>query len=107
MNIIRHIIVNFPLKVFGGRHRIKAIIEACKKNISYYHGVRVYFALNNEQRLDIAVANNTAIAIPNDLLDRMFEDSPGTNLRERAKKCDILEKTRILLINEILKIFLQ
>lgn len=33
-----------PLKVFGGQHRIKAITEAVKKNVSVMQGVRVYFA---------------------------------------------------------------
>ena len=30
-----------PLKVFGGQHRVKAITEAVKNNVSVVHGVRV------------------------------------------------------------------
>ena len=62
-----------PLKVFGGQHRIMAIMEAIKKNVSVIHGVRVYFDLSIEQKVDIAKANNTSIAVSNDLLDRMQE----------------------------------
>jgi aromatic ring-cleaving dioxygenase len=69
------------MKVFGGQHRIKAIQEALRKDVSAQHGVRVYFALDRDQRLDVAVANNTAIAISNDLLDRMYEGHLGPNDR--------------------------
>jgi hypothetical protein len=81
-----------PLKVFGGQHRIRAIQEALKRDVSVHHGVRVYFALDRDQRLDVAVANNTAIAISNDLLDRMYEGHLGPNLRDWCHRVGILDK---------------
>ena len=81
-----------PLKVFGGQHRVKAIMEAVKNGISEYHGVRVYFKLDRDQKLDIAIANNTAIAISDDLLDRMYEEHLGPNLRNWCQSTGLLEK---------------
>ncbi|HML02899.1 MAG TPA: hypothetical protein VK487_05945 [Candidatus Bathyarchaeia archaeon] len=81
-----------PLKVYGGQHRIKAIAEAVKKGVSECHGIRVYFDLDRGQKLDIAVANNTAIAISNDLLDRMYEGHLGPDLRNWCQVVGILEK---------------
>lgn len=83
---------HIPLKVFGGQHRIKAIAVALNKGISEYHGVRVYFGLDKDQKLDIAIANNTAIAISNDLLDRMNEQHLGPDLRDWCQSVGILEK---------------
>jgi len=83
---------HIPLKVFGGQHRIKAIQEAVKKGISVDHGIRVYFALDRDQKLDVAVANNTAIAISNDLLDRMYEEHLGPALRNWCQSVGILDK---------------
>ena len=81
-----------PLKVFGGQHRVRAIAEALRKGVSRHHGVRVYFGLTSEQKLDIAIANNTAIAISNDLLDRMNEQHLGPDLRNWGQSAGILEK---------------
>ena len=83
---------NKPLKVFGGQHRITAIIEATKKNVNTIHGVRVYFGLSAEQRFNIAVANNTSITVSNDLLDRMQEDLLGPNLRDWCQSVSMLNK---------------
>jgi len=83
---------HIPLKVFGGQHRVRAIGEALRKEVSEYHGVRVYFGLTNGQKLDIAIANNTAIAISNDLLDRMNEQHLGPDLRNWCQSVGILEK---------------
>ncbi len=80
-----------PFKVFGGQHRVQAISEALKKGTSESHGIRVYFNLNVEQRVNIAVANNTAIAVSNDLLDRMQEDFAGGSLREWCQTVGILK----------------
>jgi len=85
---------NTPLKIFGGQHRVKAIQEALKKGVSTYHGVRIYFDLDRDQKLDIAVANNTAIAISNDLLDRMYEEHLGPDLRNWCQSVGILEKDK-------------
>lgn len=79
-----------PLKVYGGQHRIKAIEEACSKDISELHGVRIYFNLTRDQKVEIATVNNTTIAVPNDLLDRMREQQLGTNLRDWCQKVELL-----------------
>ena len=70
-----------PFKVFGGQHRVTAIGEALKAKRNEQHGVRIYLGLTTEQRLEIAKANNTAIAVANDLLDRMQEEFLGAELR--------------------------
>lgn len=79
-----------PLKVFGGQHRIQAIKEAIKKDVSVMHGIRVYFCLSLEQKVNIAIANNTSIAVSNDLLDRMQEDLLGTDLRSWCQLVGLL-----------------
>jgi len=56
-----------PLKVFGGQHRSHAILEAFKEKINLYHGIRVYFNLNMEQRWNVAIISNTNIHVSNDL----------------------------------------
>ncbi len=81
-----------PLKVFGGQHRITAVKEAGKKGVTKSHGIRVYFDLSIDQRVDIATANNTAIAVSNDLLDRIQEDLLGSDLRSWCQKVGLLEK---------------
>ena len=81
-----------PLKVFGGQHRIMAITEAVKKDVSVVHGVRVYFGLSIEQKVNIAMANNTSIAVSNDLLDRMQEDLLGANLRNWCQTVGLLDE---------------
>ena len=83
---------NIPLKVFGGQHRIEAIKQAVKKNVIVMHGVRVYFELSIEQKVNIAMANNTSIAVSNDLLDRMQEDLLGTDLREWCQRVGLLDE---------------
>ena len=83
---------DIPLKVFGGQHRVKAIMQALSKGLSEYHGVRIYFGLDKNQKLDIAIANNTAIAISNDLLDRMNEQHLGPDLRKWSQSVGILGK---------------
>lgn len=81
-----------PLKVFGGQHRVKAITEAVKNNVSVVHGVRVYFGLSTEQKVNIAMANNTSIAVSNDLLDRMQEDLLGADLRNWCQSVGLLNE---------------
>ena len=73
-----------PLKVWGGQHRSKAIQEALEvKDVSRYHGFRVYFGLSKEQRADLALISNTNISVSNDLFDRQLEETMvGTQLRE-------------------------
>lgn len=79
-----------PLKVFGGQHRIRAITENIEGNRDKFHGVRVYYALSTEQRYDIATANNTSIAVSNDLLDRMREELLGPESRDWCQSIGLL-----------------
>lgn len=81
---------DLPLKVFGGQHRIKAISAAVQDGIESIHGVRVYFGLSVEQRVNLAIVNNTSIAVSNDLLDRMQEDLLGTDLRNWCQTVGLL-----------------
>ena len=83
---------NRPLEVIGGQHRFDAIHEALAAGQNRYHGVKVYFSLNNEQRLDVQVISNTNITVPADLLDRMYATIEGTELREWCQRVTLLEK---------------
>ena len=79
-----------PLKVYGGQHRLRAISKATETRGGVLHGVRVYFCLSREQKVEIARVNNTAIAVPNDLLDRMQEQLFGSELREWCQRVGLL-----------------
>jgi hypothetical protein len=81
-----------PLKVFGGQHRITALREAVKKGVTTPQGIRVYFVLSIEQKFEIATVSNTAIAVSNDLLDRMQEELLGSELREWCQSVGLLDK---------------
>ena len=63
-----------PLKVWGGQHRMHAIIDACDVQ-SRYHGFRVYFELSKLQRTDVAVISNTHISVSDDTFDRIVEEA--------------------------------
>lgn len=80
-----------PLKVYGGQHRLRAI-EKAKDVSGVFHGIRVYFDLSREQKVEIATVNNTSIAVPNDLLDRMREQLLGSQLRDWCQSVGLLEK---------------
>lgn len=81
------------LEVIGGQHRFEAISEAViVGGAEVHHGLKVYFNLNKEQRLDVQVISNTNISVPADLLDRMFATIEGKDLREWCQKCGLLEK---------------
>lgn len=82
-----------PLKVYGGQHRLRAIAKALPGRAATLHGVRIYFELSRDQKVEIATINNTAIAVPNDLLDRMKEQLLGTELRDWCQKVGLLEKS--------------
>ena len=77
-----------PLKIYGGQHRIRALEESGAKDV--VHGTRVYFGLSRDQKVEIAIINNTSIAVPNDLLDRMREQLLGTELRDWCQKVGLL-----------------
>jgi hypothetical protein len=81
-----------PLKVYGGQHRIKAISTEKKQNKTIVHGIRVYFHLSRNQKVEIATVNNTSIVVPNDLLDRMREQLLGAQLRNWCQAIGLLEK---------------
>ncbi len=79
-----------PLKIIGGQHRYVAISEALENRINQYHGLKVYFGLNIEQRLDVQLISNTNIAVSSDLLDRMLETVKGPQLREWCQRVGLL-----------------
>jgi hypothetical protein len=80
-----------PLKVYGGQHRIKALIDSQERN-EVVHGIRVYFNLSRDQKVEIATINNTSIAVPSDLLDRMREQLLGSELRDWCQNVGLLNK---------------
>jgi hypothetical protein len=79
-----------PLKIIGGQHRIEAIREAFKSDVDEHHGVKVYFDLNMDQRLDVQLISNTNIAISGDLFDRMQETVMGPQLRDWCQSIGLL-----------------
>lgn len=83
-----------PLKVYGGQHRIRAITNAQEESSTISHGIRVYFDLDRNQKVEIATINNTSIAVPNDLLDRMREQLLGAELREWCQKVGLLNSNQ-------------
>ena len=84
---------NKPLKVVGGQHRFSAISNAYSDgNINGSHGIKVYFILDTEQRLDVQVISNTNIEASRDLLDRMFETVAGAELRLWCQRVGFLSK---------------
>ena len=77
-NIVAEFITEYdpehPLKIIGGQHRYEAIKEALDTGVDEYHGVKVYFGLTLEQRLDVQRISSTAIAVSSDSgTDRMQE----------------------------------
>ena len=94
-NIVAEYNVTFdkehPLKIIGGQHRFIAISEAYVENINELHGIKVYFNLDTEQRLDVQLISNTNIAVSTDLLDRMFETVKGPQLRDWCQKVGLLD----------------
>jgi hypothetical protein len=79
-----------PLKIIGGQHRYQAIKEAFEAGIDEYHGVKVYFGLDSDQRLDVQLISNTVIAVSADLYDRMQETVRGPELRNWCQKVGFL-----------------
>ena len=82
-----------PLKIYGGQHRIKAIENAIKTGkTNIFHGLRIYFCLSKEQKVEIAIINNTSIAVSNDLIDRMREQELGSQLRNWGQLVGLLQE---------------
>ena len=95
-NIVAEYITTFdeehPLKIIGGQHRYIAILEAKEAGINQLHGLKVYFGLNTEQRLDVQLISNTNIAVSSDLLDRMLETVKGPQLRTWCQQVGLLNE---------------
>jgi hypothetical protein len=83
-----------PLKIWGGQHRSRAIMDAYQeKKVSRFHGFRVYFCLTKEQRTELAFISNTSIAVSNDLFDRQLEEAfMGPSLRKWCTKVGLLKQ---------------
>ena len=80
-----------PLKIIGGQHRFNAIAEALEAGVDELHGLKVYFAMSAEQRLDVQLISNTNIAASTDLFDRMHETLAGPALRDWCHTCGLLD----------------
>jgi hypothetical protein len=80
-----------PLKIVGGQHRFTAIQGALSKNVDELHGLKVYFGLDNDQRIDVQLISNTNIGVSTDLFDRMQETLSGPELRDWCQNVGLLE----------------
>ena len=81
-----------PLKIIGGQHRYNAVKGARDGGVNVIHGLKVYFGLTKDQRLDVQVISNTNITVSKDLLDRMYETISGSELREWCQSANLLSK---------------
>ena len=81
-----------PLKIIGGQHRFEAIRLALGHGVDVYHGVKVYFALDLQQRVDVQLISNTNIDISGDFIDRVLETGKGSELRTWCQTVGLLEK---------------
>lgn len=81
-----------PLKIIGGQHRYNAVKEALDAKVVVHHGLKVYFGLSKDQRLDVQVISNTNITVSKDLLDRMYETIAGSELRDWCQRAGLLVK---------------
>jgi hypothetical protein len=81
-----------PLKIIGGQHRYNAVKGARDGGVNVVHGLKVYFGLTKDQRLDVQVISNTNITVSKDLLDRMYETISGSELREWCQGANLLSK---------------
>ena len=83
---------DYPLGIIGGQHRFDAVRSALESNVNQFHGVKVYFGLDNDQRLDVQLISNTNIEVSPDLWDRMLETVKGPELRDWCQKVGFLDK---------------
>lgn len=79
-----------PLKIIGGQHRFGAIKEALEQGVDVLHGIKVYFALDMQQRYDVQLISNTNIDISGDWIDRVQESYKGPELREWCQSVGLL-----------------
>ena len=81
-----------PIKIIGGQHRFTAIKEALESNfVDEFHGLKMYFGLNPDQRLDVQLISNTNIDVSADLFDRMQETLTGPELRQWCQDVGLLD----------------
>jgi hypothetical protein len=80
-----------PLKIIGGQHRFEAIQSALAEGQNEYHGVKVYFDLDKDQRVDVQLISNTNIAISKDWIDRVQETAKGGALRDWCQAAGLLK----------------
>jgi len=83
-----------PLKILGGQHRDEAIKRAIKDKVNVYHGIKIYFNLTIEQKVEIMRIANTNINVADDLRDRLQEETlnPTGMLKEFARETGLLGK---------------
>ncbi len=81
----------YPIKIIGGQHRYIAIKEAHSKAINTHHGLKIYFDLTKDQRLDVQLISNTNIAVSADLYDRLQETAAGPELRKWCQGVGFLD----------------
>ncbi|MFZ0418061.1 MAG: hypothetical protein WAM04_08140, partial [Candidatus Sulfotelmatobacter sp.] len=79
-----------PLKIIGGQHRFIAIKEALAKRVDVWQGIKVYFALDMQQRYDVQLISNTNIDISGDWIDRVQESFKGPELRNWCQLVGLL-----------------
>ncbi len=84
-------IPRYPIKIIGGQHRYIAIKEAHSKVINAHHGLKIYFDLTKDQRLDVQLISNTNIAVSADLYDRLQETATGPELRKWCQGVSFLD----------------
>jgi hypothetical protein len=80
-----------PLQIIGGQHRFEAIRHAVETQVDVYHGMKVYFALDMPQRLDVQLISNTNIDVSGDLIDRLRETGKGSRLRDWCHAVGLLK----------------
>ena len=80
-----------PLKVIGGQHRFAAIETALDDGVDELHGLKVYFGLTKEQRIDVQLISNTNLAINGALVDRLRETFRGPALRDWCHDVGLLK----------------
>ena len=78
-----------PLKIIGGQHRYEAIRKALENGVDEYHGVKVYFGLDSEQRLDVQLISTT---IPASVIVAVFVTDVSAEV-----SCLASPKSRILI----------
>jgi len=83
---------DLPIKIIGGQHRYIAIKEAFDQDtVNELHGLKIYFNLDKDQRLDVQLISNINIAASTDLYDRLQETASGPELRKWCQEVGFLD----------------